>query len=387
MRPSKWSPSVRAALGPSGRGGARRTVHSRRLRRGWIAAAAMVAVALGAALPSQTLAQIRAVTPTSPVGVVGVASFETLGPPDASPVEAAAPALLTAPAAIAEVAPPPPPAPPRPARATRGRSAAPGIAVPSGPAVGSGTWAFIVGIDDYPGERSDLGAAVNDANDVERAMLVLGARADQVLTLRDTQATGDAIRAGLDWLMANAGPDAVAVFFYAGHVIKLGEESEAMVAADGNQIGDVELAERLSRLAARQAWIAIAACYGGGFNEVLAPGRILTGAASSTGLAYENDRFNRSYMVEYMVRQALIERRAAESVQAAFQYAIAAMGEEYPGRQPVQYDATDRPLDLRPPPPRPPSPSTQDQGGAGTTPPTTAPPPSGCWKVVGRFCG
>jgi hypothetical protein len=294
---------------------------------------------------------------------------------------------LAAPATATDAPPPPPPAPSRPARAARGRIATPGVAIPSAPAVGSGTWAFIVGVDDYPGDRSDLGAAVNDANEVERAMLVLGAGADHVLTLRNGQATGDAIRAGLDWLTANAGPDAVAVFFFAGHAVKLAPESEAIVAADGNQISDVELAERLSRLVARQAWIAIAGCYGGGFTEVLAPGRILTGAASSTSLAYENDRFNRSYMVEYMVRQALIEGRAAESVQAAFQYATAAMGEDYPGRQPVQYDATDRPLDLRPPPPSPPPPPPPNQGGAGTTPPTTAPPPSDCWEVVGRFCG
>jgi hypothetical protein len=213
-----------------------------------------------------------------------------------------------------------------------------------------------------------------------------------VLTLLDGAATGAAIRGGLDWLTANAGPDAVAVFFYAGHALKQRPGSEALVGADGDRIADVELGARLAPLTARRAWIAIAGCYGGGFTEALAPGRILTGAAPADGLAYENSAFSRSYLVEYMVHQAMVEGRAAESVQAAFAYATDALARDYPDREPVQIDDSGGPLDLRPqsnPPPAPSPPAPPPADGGGTAPPPTTPPPpppeSGCW--LGRLCG
>jgi hypothetical protein len=293
----------------------------------------------------------------------------------------AAPDLAAAVPTESPVAPPPPPSA-RPGRARR--TALPPALTASVPASGTGgTWAVVIGIDDYPGNDHDLHAAVNDANDVEQAMFMMGAPGDHVLTLRNGEATSAAIRASIGWLAANAGPDAIGVFFYAGHVRKLDHDTEAMVAADGEDVSDVQLADGLSHMAARRAWIAIAACYGGGFTEVLAPGRVLTGAAPADQVAYENTALNRSYMVEYMVHQAMLEGMAAPNVQAAFAYATAAIGRDYPGRQPVEYDASDGTLDLRssqspPPPPSPPP----TQGGGGT-PPTTAPPRQSCWV----FCG
>jgi hypothetical protein len=247
--------------------------------------------------------------------------------------------------------------------------------VPPSAATGTGTWALIVGINDYAGSDHDLFAAANDAREVERAVLQLGAGADHVLRLIDGEATADAIRSGLDWLTANAGPNSVAVFFYAGHAVKIGPNTEAMVGADMGEIRDTELADRLAGLAARQAWIGIARCYGGGFTEALAPGRILTGAAPANGLAYENSRFGRSYLVEYMVHQAMVEGRAADSVQSAFAYAADAIARDYPDRVPVQFDEARGPLDLRAPPP--PAPPSQPSGGPPPTTTTTTPPSSG----------
>jgi hypothetical protein len=286
-------------------------------------------------------------------------------------------------------------APTAAAAATAGRTVAAASrrrapVVPSA-ATGTGTWAFIVGINDYAGTDHDLFAAVNDAAEVQKAVLQLGAPADQVRTVFDGAASADAIRSGIDWLTANAGPDSVAVFFYAGHAVKIGPSTEALVGSDMGEIRDTELADRLATLAARKAWIGIAGCYGGGFTEVLAPGRILTGAAPANGLAYENSRFARSYMVEYMVHQAIVEGRASDSVQAAFAYASNAIARDYPDRVPVEFDQSAGPLDLRPPPaPAPPPPpqsssTTPPPGqGGGSTPPTTTPPRQNC--VLGKVC-
>jgi hypothetical protein len=247
-----------------------------------------------------------------------------------------------------------------------------------------GTWAVIVGINDYPGTTYDLKSAVNDADDVDKALAALKVPADRRLVLRDGQASRKTLQASVDWLVAHAGPDAVAVFFFAGHVRKLAPGREGMVTADGGTVTDADLASRLANLSARRAWIGMAACYGGGFTEVLRPGRVLTGAASATERAYENSAFGRSYMVEYMVRQAMLEGRASDSVQAAFGYARDALARDYPNRVPVQLDYSTAPLDLRPPgsvpPPKPPpsQPSPAGPGGGqGSTSGTSGTPSAG----------
>jgi hypothetical protein len=359
-------------------------------RRAWTAAAALVAVALAASLPAPTFAhgsttRLTAAT-GSPARVVGTAGFDTLVLPLSTPM--AGPAVVGGVQAAASVA-----AAPAAHVRVAGAARHPRAGIPS-PATGSGTWAFIVGINDYPGTHNDLFAGVNDAMEVQRAVLQMGARSDQVRTVLDGQATADAIRGGLDWLTANAGPDAVAVFFYAGHAVKVDADTEAMVGADMGEIRDTELADRLAGLAARHAWLGIAGCYGGGFTEALGPGRVLTGAAPANGLAYENSRFGRSYMVEYMVHQAMVEGRAAPSVQAAFAYAADAIARDYPGRAPVQFDESDGNLDLRPPAdtaptaPPPPSPPSQDSAGTPptTTTTTTTPPPPRHDCMLGRVC-
>lgn len=235
------------------------------------------------------------------------------------------------------------------------------------PAAG-GTWALVIGVNDYPGSAYDLRSAVNDADDVDRALGVLGVPPERRLVLRDGQASRRNMLSSIDWLVAHAGSDAVAVLFFAGHVRKLDHDTEAMVGADGAAVTDAELARRLQGMAARRMWIGMAACYGGGFTEALAPGRVLTGAAGANERAYENSGFGRSYMVEYMIRQGILEGRAPESVQSAFAYARDQLGRDFPDRLPVQVDRGSGPLDLRPPgvmpPPKPPKPTTT----------TTAPP-------------
>jgi hypothetical protein len=344
----------------------------------------LTAIAVTVSMPCQQLATARAdrsrevrTTAAAASDVVGDAGFDSLVMPRL-PVAAAAPGPTPV---LEPIAAPlsfdgPPPAPVAPPTVL--------TAPPSGGA-GTGTWAVVIGVDDYPGSRYDLRAARNDALAVQDALARLGTPPEQVLALHDGQAGADVIRAAAGWLADNAGPDAVAVFFFAGHVRKLGPGAEALVAADGREVRDHELARLLAPMPARSAWIAIAGCYGGGFTEVMAAGRVLTGAAPADQMAYENTALPRSYMVEYMVQQAIVEGRAADTVQTAFAYARDALARDYPGRQPVQVDATDGALSLGrrapasapaepgpPPPPQSPPP----------TPPTTEPPPRDCFLGV-----
>ncbi|MDP9442608.1 MAG: caspase family protein, partial [Actinomycetota bacterium] len=208
----------------------------------------------------------------------------------------------------------------------------------------SGTWAVVIGINDYPGTEYDLQSAINDSNDVTQALSGFGVAPDRQLVLQGQDANRAGIRRSLEWLKAHAGPDATAVFFYAGHVSKQ-RGGEAIVAADGGTLSDAELAASLDGLQAAKTWIGIAACYGGGFTEVMKPGRVLVAAASADEVAYENLNFKRSYLVEYMVRRAMIGN-GIDTVQDAFTAAQQALRNEFPGRVAVQFDQMTQALDL-----------------------------------------
>lgn len=261
-----------------------------------------------------------------------------------------------------------------------------------------GTWAVIIGVNDYPGSKDDLQSAVNDANDTVQALSAMGVPSDRMITLRDGQATDRTVLSAVDWLAANAGSDAVAVFFYAGHVRKAGGSTEEMVLSDGSWVTDARLARGLSKVVAARAWVGMAACYGGGFTEVLKPGWVLTGAASANELAYENSAIDRSYMVEYMIRQAMVLERAPETVQTAFDYAVTKLREEHPNREPVQFDNSDGRLSLRPPgvptpprksdaaPPREEAPGPPAESGPPSSEPPKQPQPNCTQAGFIRYC-
>ncbi len=327
------------------------------------------------------------------------------GSATSTPATAAGPTLVptpdpTAPAALA--APTPPPA------AKGERFEAPPtdpvvLAEPSSPpprpssraaASGRGVWAVVVGVDDYPGSN-DLQSAVNDANDVDAALGLYQVPGTQRLLLRNGSARSGDILAAVDWLVANAGPEATAVFFYAGHVRQVSRGVEGIVASDGRVVTDATLASRLRNLAARQTWITIAGCFGGGFTEVLAPSRILVAAAPAGVYAYENEGFGRSYLVEYMVRRAMLAGYAPGSVQEAYAWAYNQLQRDYPNRMPVAYDQSGSPIRLGPsgpPNPAPPPPAQPGQPQPTspppptTTPPTTTPPSCRGIVVIGHGC-
>lgn len=241
-------------------------------------------------------------------------------------------------------------------------------------------FALVIGIDDYPGRRHDLSSAGADAGLVDEALERFGVPNGNRMVLRDGQATREAVASATADLARQGGPGSTLVFAYAGHVRKLDRNTEAMVLADGGLLTDVELAELLAP-ARHRMWILMATCFAGGFTEVLAPGRVLTGASGANQLAYENRSLGASYLVHYLVREGWLQGEAGPSVQEAFDYASAALAREHPNRMPVQInpDGTDirfRSASAAPPPSatttadRPPD---EPQGSTPTSTTTTEP--------------
>ncbi len=272
----------------------------------------------------------------------------------------------------------------------------------------AGVWALVVGIDDYPGNDADLNAGTADAREVDSALAAYGVPGQRRILLLDRQATADNIRAGLAWLAGRASSDATVVFFYSGHVRQVtgdadrdGEATdEAIVAADGEPVYDGEVAGIFRNLEARGVWLGIAGCYGSGFDDALAAGRVLTAAAAEPDLAYENSALGHSYLVEYMVHRAMLQGRASGSVQESFSWAQAQIAKDYPNRQPVMVDRSRAPMVLgsrsqSAPPAQsaseaPPARPAEPQPGQNQDPATPPAPPSdpgdgagACAQVLG----
>jgi hypothetical protein len=265
-----------------------------------------------------------------------------------------------------------------------------------------GVWAVIIGIDDYPGRSADLEYAVADADAIDLALSGFGVSSDRRLVLRDGQATRAQVLGAMSWLVDRAGPDATAVVFFAGHVRHLGGSTQAMITAEGATITDAELAVRLGALSARHTWIAVAACYGGGFTELLAPGRVLTAAAGADSLAYESRDIRGSYLVHHMVREGWLQGLAGPSVQDAFRYADEALAATHPHRRPVQFDHAWEPVSFGPMPVHAassehPPPASPPSGAPSSSEPPLDPepqepgddprPPPGMRRPVCLICG
>lgn len=327
-----------------------------------------MALAPPPSVPSNTPAGFENLSPRLRLPEAPAMPLPAVEVPPADPAPADPPPVDT------PIAPPPerfsePPEPPAPEPVVLRSSSN------NGAPRSSGTWAVMIGINNYPGSEYDLQYAVNDANEVNRALAGFGVAAERRLLLLDNQASLASIRRSIEWLNAHAGPDATAVFFYAGHVRKAGS-NEAIVGADGGMLRDVELAAMLDELQAAKVWIGIAACYGGGFNEVMKPGRVLVAAAAADDLAYENVSFGRSYLVEYMVRRAMIDS-AISTVEGSFAAAQEGLRKDFPDRLPVLFDQLPGNLELKVAPSRPSGPSS----------PPPPPPNSGCDGVISGIFG
>jgi hypothetical protein len=207
-------------------------------------------------------------------------------------------------------------------------------------------FALVIGIDDYPGTSSDLRSAVADADLIDAALDGFGVPASHRVVLRDGQARRAEVAEAVAALAAQGGPGTTLVLAYAGHTRKVGPGREAIVLADGETLTDEELAGLLAPATAQQVWLLLATCFAGGFTELLAPGRILTGAADATSLAYESPALHASYLVHHLVREGWLQGQAGRSVQEAFRHADEALAATRPERRPVQVDEHGQPLVL-----------------------------------------
>jgi len=185
--------------------------------------------------------------------------------------------------------------PAAPAKTTRVSTLIPALGPPPGPqydappahtAAPADRYAFLVGITDYRPPTHDTIGAANDVHLITKLLVARGWLPQNIRTVTDEQATGTAVRSGLQWLAGKSTPGTFTFFHYSGHVKQSGS-TEKLWPVDRDFVHDTELASILSR-GTGKLWVDIAGCEAGGFMEHLPSARVLfSGSSASTQKSYE----------------------------------------------------------------------------------------------------
>lgn len=283
---------------------------------------------------------------TSALAVVLAGAVTVAGTPEALAVVAPADGLALPVSSV--TAPPPAPEPPRipdpdpdpdldgspvedepmteARRAFEARYPAQAAAVadPADPA--GERWALLVGINEHVGAVADNTASREDAERLEALLLREGWDPDRVVTVTDTDATGEMLREGLAWLARSSGPDATVVFHYAGHSKKWYGDDGAIVdlalwPTDDDFVRRDELAALLGEVEHDALWGNVAACEAAGFDvgDLTGDGRVWTFSSRADEKSYEDPDHGHSVWGRFLLDRELWRADGpTPSVQDAF---------------------------------------------------------------------
>jgi len=177
--------------------------------------------------------------------------------------------------------------------------------------------ALIIGISDYSGDSSDLTYCDDDAFEVYNTLIEeYGFMSSDITLLLDGDATHANILAGIDWLIANAGPDTHVVFYYSGHGSRSTRDAdgdaerrdECIIPWELSRLWDGELAAKFAQLASGYVWIGFDSCYSGGMTDIAdaAPdGKVVTMACGERQYSYESSSIGHGYFTWLMVERGM----------------------------------------------------------------------------------
>jgi hypothetical protein len=172
-------------------------------------------------------------------------------------------------------------------RANTGVPAEPSLGAPPGPfndprptafAASENRYAFLAGVTHYRKPTHDTIAGAQDVQFIRSLLLASGWRAENIRMVTDQQATGAAVRAGLQWLAGKSTPGTFTLFHFSGHVKQEGGH-EKLWPYDRDFVTDTFLARTLNQ-GSGKLWVDIAGCEAGGFMEDLPSSRVLVSTSS-----------------------------------------------------------------------------------------------------------
>lgn len=188
-------------------------------------------------------------------------------------------------------------------------------------------FALVIGVARFSKASTPaLPGSDGDAYDTRSFLLNNGWSQENVRTLVNSDATGPAILAGLQWLADRCGHStSVCVFKYSGHV-KLNSAAdgdgegrdENLWSYEGHFISDGVVADQLRKLKGI-AWIDISGCEAAGFDDnVSSSNRVFTASSQEDEKSYESPAYKNSVWTELLVNQGLAQgKNLAEAFSSA----------------------------------------------------------------------
>ena len=154
-------------------------------------------------------------------------------------------------------------------------------------------FAFLVGVTRYRKPTHDTIAGAEDVQFIRSLLLASGWPAENIRTVTNEQATGSAVRQGIQWLASKSTPGSFTFFHFSGHVKQEGGH-EKLWPYDRDFVTDTFLASTL-KTGTGKLWVDIAGCEAGGFMEDLPSSRVLVSASSkATQKSYEFPQWGES---------------------------------------------------------------------------------------------
>lgn len=144
-------------------------------------------------------------------------------------------------------------------------------------------YAYVVGISDYEGTVNDLSYCDDDAQEMKSYFQSQGFTVRMDL---DRNATGDAITAGLEWLVANAGPGDEIAFSYSGHGDDPRPYGSSLISTDLYYVTHGYVMQIFNSANCSKKMVAIDACMIGDFHEDCQDGTHMA-TASDNSYSYD----------------------------------------------------------------------------------------------------
>ncbi|MCU1602919.1 MAG: hypothetical protein JWO22_3628 [Frankiales bacterium] len=154
-------------------------------------------------------------------------------------------------------------------------------------------YAFLAGVTNYRKPTHDTIAGAQDVQFIRSLLLASGWQAQNIRMVTNSEATGAAVRQGIQWLASVSKPGTFTFFHFSGHVKQEGGH-EKLWPYDRDFVPDTFVASTLLQ-GTGKLWVDIAGCEGGGFIENLPSSRVLVSTSSeSTQKSYEFPQWGES---------------------------------------------------------------------------------------------
>lgn len=195
-------------------------------------------------------------------------------------------------------------------------------------------WAVLVGINEHHGNspRSNL-TSRQDAESLHRHLRSLGWKEENIVLLRDREATREMIQQSIAWLARKTNGNSLAVFHFSGHMRSwnhhTGRPDVALWPSDSNFLPAGEFARRLGAVRSGWMWVNIQACHAESMNVdgLRRAGRVLTFSSRAPEKSYEDPERGHTVLGHYLIKRGMIDaiadrdRDGDVTIQEAFHYA------------------------------------------------------------------